>query len=153
MGISDIAKAKFTALDDVGEDEIFEHIASGVSMREMCRKMNVGHKLWYKWINMESGRRSRYEAALMEAAHFYADRAVQTAQMTEPATVNADRLKVDTDKWIASKLNQQYDTRQKDVSINISVNDLHAQAAQLLGEVIDVDAEDVTFEDEGEGDV
>jgi hypothetical protein len=150
MAISEIAKAKFAVLDEVGEDEIFEQIASGVSMREMCRKMNVGHKLWYRWIDMERGRRARYESALMEAAHFYADRAVQTAQMTDPSTVNADRLKVDTDKWIASKLNQQYDTRQKDVAINISVNDLHAQAAQLLGDVIDAEAEDVTdVEDEG----
>jgi hypothetical protein len=144
MATSEIAKAKFAALDEVGEEEIFEQIASGVSMREMCRRMSVGHKLWYRWIDRADGRRQRYEVALMEAAHFYADRAVQTAQMTDPATVNADRLKVDTDKWIASKLNQQYDTRQKDVAINISVNDLHAQAAQLLGDVIDLDAEDVT---------
>ena len=53
--------------------------------------------------------------------------------MQSQKTVNVSRLKVDTDKWIASKLNQKYDTRQRDVAINISVNDLHAQAAQLLG--------------------
>ena len=152
MATSEIALAKFAALDAVGEEEVFEQIASGVSMREMCRRMEIGHKLWYRWIDRASGRRQRYEVALMEAAHFYADRAVQTAQMTDPASVNADRLKVDTDKWIASKLNQQYDTRQKDVAINISVNDLHAQAAQLLGDVIDLEAEDVTdYGDEDDG--
>jgi len=53
-------------------------------------------------------------------------------------------LQVDTDKWMASKLNAQYDTRQRDVAINISVNDLHAQAAQLLGDVI----EGEVFEDD-----
>jgi len=63
--------------------------------------------------------------------------------------VNVARLQVDTDKWIASKLNAQYDTRQRDVAVNISVTDLHAQAAQLLNsvemrDVIDVDAEDVS---------
>ena len=144
MALSEVAKEKLAALDARGEDDIFEEIAKGVSMRQMCAKMNVGHKLWYRWIDSVNGRRSRYEAALMEAAHFYADRAVETAQGTEPATVNADRLKVDTDKWIASKLNAQYDTRQRDVAINISVNDLHAQAAQLLGEVVEGEAEDVT---------
>jgi hypothetical protein len=56
-------------------------------------------------------------------------------------------LKVDTDKWFASKMNAQYDTRQRDVAINISVTDLHAQAAQLLGDVIDGDATDVTPDD------
>lgn len=148
MALSEIGKAKLAALNERGEDAILEEIASGVSMREMCRKMNVGNKLWYRWIDAVDGRRSRYEAALMEAAHFYADRAVTTAQMTEPATVNADRLKVDTDKWMASKLNAQYDTRQRDVAINISVTDLHAQAAQLLGDMVEGDAVDVTPDDE-----
>ena len=58
--------------------------------------------------------------------------------------VNVARLQVDTDKWMASKLNAQYDTRQRDLAINISVNDLHAQAAQLLGDVIEGEA----FEDD-----
>ena len=38
-------------------------------------------------------------------------------------------------KWYAAKLNQQYDTRQRDVAVNISVTDLHAQAAALLASV------------------
>ena len=35
MATSEIALAKFAALDAVGEEEVFEQIASGVSMREM----------------------------------------------------------------------------------------------------------------------
>jgi hypothetical protein len=144
MARSEIATAKLAALDKVGEDDLFELLATGTSMRDLCKQHDVGHKLWYRWLDSAPGRRDRYEAALMEAAHYFADRAVKTAQMTDPSTVNADRLKVDTDKWIASKLNSQYDTRQKDVAINISVNDLHAQAAQLLGDVIEGEAEDVS---------
>ena len=86
---------------------------------------------------------SLYEQALSEAGNYYAERAVDTAQNAQPEDVNVSRLKVDTDKWIASKLNHKYDTRQRDVAINISVNDLHAQAAQLLGDVIDGEAEEV----------
>ena len=144
MSRSEIARAKLDALDARGEDDIFEELVSGTSMRDMCKKMNVGHKLWYKWIDSVNGRRGRYEDALTEAAHFYANRAISTAQATEPATVNADRLRVDTDKWMASKLSPQYDTRQRDVAINISVSDLHAQAAMLLGSVLEGEAEDVT---------
>ena len=72
------------------------------------------------------------------------ERALETAQLAERDNVNVARLQVDTDKWMASKLNAQYDTRQRDVAINISVNDLHAQAAQLLGDVIEGEA----FEDD-----
>ena len=72
---------------------------------------------------------------------------MDTAQNADPATVNVSRLQVDTDKWIASKLNQQYDVRQKDIAINISVNDLHAQAAQLLGDVDDIEDAEIVEED------
>jgi hypothetical protein len=144
--MGEIGKTKLAAVEAVGEDEILERIASGVSMQQMCRELNIGTKLWYKWLDSVKGRRERYNAAQAEAAHFYANRAVETAQNTDPSMVNVARLQVDTDKWIASKLNAQYDTRQRDVAINISVNDLHAQAAALLGDVIEGEAEDVSDE-------
>ena len=145
--MGEIGKTKLAAVEAVGEDEILERIASGASMQQMCKELNIGTKLWYKWLDSVKGRRERYNAAQAEAAHFYADRAVQTAQNAEPATVNVARLQVDTDKWIASKLNAQYDTRQRDVAINISVNDLHAQAAVLLGDVIEGEAVEVDDDD------
>jgi len=144
--MGEIGKTKLAAVEAVGEDEILERIASGVSMQQICRELNIGTKLWYKWLDSVKGRRERYNAAQAEAAHFYANRAVETAQNTDPSMVNVARLQVDTDKWIASKLNAQYDTRQRDVAINISVNDLHAQAAALLGDVIEGEAEDVSDE-------
>jgi hypothetical protein len=57
---------------------------------------------------------------------------------------------VDTDKWMASKRNVAYDVRQRDVAVNISIGDLHAQAAELMREidagnvVIEGDFDDVT---------
>jgi hypothetical protein len=145
--MGEIGKTKLAAVEAVGEDEILERIASGVSMQQMCRELNIGTKLWYKWLDSVKGRRERYNGAQAEAAHFYANRAVETAQNTDPSMVNVARLQVDTDKWIASKLNAQYDTRQRDVAINISVNDLHAQAAALLGDVIEGEAVEVDDDD------
>ena len=141
--VGEVGKAKMAALDAVGEDDIFERIAQGETMQMLCKQYDIGTKLWYKWLDSVEGRRGRYNAAQAEAAHFYAKRAVQTSQAATPDMVNVARLQVDTDKWIASKLNAQYDTRQRDVAINISVNDLHAQAAALLGDVIEGDAVEV----------
>lgn len=141
--VGEVGKAKMAALDAVGEDDIFERIAQGETMQMLCKQYDIGTKLWYKWLDSVEGRRGRYNAAQAEAAHFYANRAVQTSQAATPDMVNVARLQVDTDKWIASKLNAQYDTRQRDVAINISVNDLHAQAAALLGDVIEGDAVEV----------
>ncbi len=145
--VGEVGKAKVAAIEQVGEDEILERIASGVSVRTLMKEFNVGYKLFAVWLDSAEGRRGRYEAAQHEAGHFYAERAVDTAQNAQPEDVNVSRLKVDTDKWMASKLNAQYDTRQRDVAINISVSDLHAQAAALLGDVIDGDAVEVDDDD------
>ena len=146
--VGEVGKAKIAALESIGEDELFQQIAQGKSLRKIMAEQKIGYKLWAKWLDAKTGRRDRYAAAQLEAGHFYAERAVDTAQDADPATVNVARLQVDTDKWMASKLNAQYDTRQRDVAINISVNDLHAQAAQLLGDVIEGDA--VEVDDEGD---
>jgi hypothetical protein len=142
--VGEVGKAKMAALDTVGEDEIFERIAQGDTMQMLCKEYDIGTKLWYKWLDRVDGRRARYNAAMAEAGHFYASRAVNTAQAATPETVNVARLQVDTDKWMAAKRNAGYDTRQRDVAINISVNDLHAQAAALLNNVIEGDAVEVS---------
>ena len=133
--MGEIGNAKLAALDQVGEEELFEKLTTGTSVTDLIREYNVGWKLWYRWLDSAKGRRQRYQEALDMAGHFYAARAVQTAQQADAGSVNVARLQVDTDKWYAAKLNQQYDTRQRDVAVNISVTDLHAQAAALLASV------------------
>ena len=67
------------------------------------------------------------------------------------ATVNSAKLAVDVLKWKAAKASPEYATRQRDVSVNISDNDLHAQAAMLLnsvgGDVIEGEAVEVEDDD------
>ena len=145
--VGKVGKAKIAELEEIGEDELFEQIARGKSIRKIMAEQKIGYKLWAKWLDAKPGRRERYASAQLEAGHYYAERAVETAQNTDPSMVNVARLQVDTDKWMASKLNAQYDTRQRDVAINISVNDLHAQAAALLGDVIEGEAVEVDDDD------
>lgn len=141
--VGEVGKAKIAAIEEMGEDKILERISAGTTVRSLMKEFDVGYKLFGIWLDSAEGRRGRYEAAQNQAGHFYAERAVDTAQKSTPEDANASRLKVDTDKWMASKMNPQYDTRQRDVAINISVNDLHAQAAQLLDDVIEGEAEEV----------
>jgi hypothetical protein len=141
--VGKVGKAKISVIEKMGEDEVLDRISTGTSVRSLMKEFDVGYKLFAMWLDAVEGRRGRYDQALSEAGNYYAERAVDTAQNAQPEDVNVSRLKVDTDKWIASKLNHKYDTRQRDVAINISVNDLHAQAAQLLGDVIEGEAEEV----------
>lgn len=141
--VGEVGKAKMANLDVVTEDVILERIANGEHAKDLMKEYDIGNKLWYLWIDSVEGRRARYNMALEEAGHFYAKRAEMTAQTATPEILGVARLQVDTDKWLASKRNATYDTRQRDVAINISVNDLHAQAAALLGDVIEGDAVEV----------
>ncbi len=94
--VGEVGKAKVAAIEQVGEDEILERIASGVSVRTLMKEFNVGYKLFAVWLDSAEGRRGRYEAAQHEAGHYYAERAVDTAQTTDPSMVNVARLQVDT---------------------------------------------------------
>lgn len=120
-----------------------------MTVRSFISEMGMGWRAFYKWLDSHEGRRGRYEEAMHASAHFYANRAVDTAQAADIGSVNVARLQVDTDKWIASKLSPVYDVRQRDVNVNISVQDLHAQAHELLAsnaDIIDVVAEEVKHE-------
>jgi hypothetical protein len=58
------------------------------------------------------------------------------------------RLQVDTDKWYAAKLNPIYDTRAKEVSVTLRVEDLHAQAAALISAEVESEViDDVDYEE------
>jgi|TARA_R110000744_G_scaffold10977_2_gene33730 hypothetical protein len=144
-----IMKARVKQLETIGEEEIFDRISNGMTVRSFISEMGMGWRAFYKWVDSHEGRRGRYEEAMHASAHFYANRAVDTAQAADIGSVNVARLQVDTDKWIASKLSPMYDVRQRDVNVNISVQDLHAQAHELLAsnaDIIDVVAEEVKHE-------
>jgi hypothetical protein len=149
-----LTKERMKMMDEVGEDELFERILSGQTVRSINAELGIGWRAFYKWLDAVDGRRERYEDTLQQAGHAYAARAVDTAQNATSENVNVARLQVDTDKWIASKLNSTYDVRQRETTVTLKVEDLHAQAAALFahevehemldmdedGNILDVDA-------------
>ena len=142
-GVTKAGNEKLAAVDEIGEDVIFDWFAEGMTLKTALGKLNIGYKLWGRWLRQSPGREDRFNEARMIAGDLYAGEAVEIAKATSPETVQADRLTVDTFKWYAGKLNDNYDTRRQDVSVNISLNDLHAQAAELLANTIEGEAKDV----------
>tara|TARA_R100001480_G_scaffold35863_3_gene48317 strand:- start:978 stop:1436 length:459 start_codon:yes stop_codon:yes gene_type:complete len=145
-----VGDVKLANVNKVGEDELFNRLATGTTLTDLLKEVGIGYKLWARWLDSSDGRRQRYADAQEQSAHFFASRAVSTAVNTHEmdSTINSAKLQVETDKWMAAKLNPQYDTRHKEVAVNISVGDLHAEAAALLrevsGDVIEGEAEDVS---------
>ena len=145
-----VGDVKLANVNKVGEDELFNRLATGTTLTDLLKEVGIGYKLWARWLDSSEGRRQRYADAQEQSAHFFASRAVSTAVNTHEmdSTINSAKLQVETDKWMAAKLNPQYDTRHREVAVNISVGDLHAEAAALLrqvsGDVIEGEAEDVS---------
>ena len=156
-----LTKERMKIMEEIGEDGLFEMILSGKTVRSINADLGVGWRAFYKWLDIEEGRRDRYNETLQQAGHMYAARAVDTAQNATPESVNVARLQVDTDKWIASKLNSTYDVRQRETTVTLKVEDLHAQAAALFAhevehEVLEMDSDgnvvDESAVDGGHGD-
>jgi len=148
-----IGKLKLAALEAAGEEEIFGMIALGKNASDVIAHYDVGWNIFHKWIAAGEGRAARYDEAKQMAGHYYASQAQKVADEMHQheATVNSAKLAVDVLKWKAAKASPEYDTRQRDVSVNISVNDLHAQAAMLLnsvgGDLIEGEAFEVEDDD------
>lgn len=135
ISVNDPVEVKMARLDAAGEDELFGRIESGAHLQDICSELRVGYRMFNTWLRAEDGREQRYRDAVKAAGHTYAAKSVQTAENATMANVPLARLQSERYGWYAAKLNDQYDTRQKDVSVNISVGDLHAQALDLMRDV------------------
>ncbi|NDI00174.1 MAG: hypothetical protein EBY78_07675 [Actinobacteria bacterium] len=95
-------------------DEICEKIANGESLRKICKdeKMPNLTSVW-KWLNNNEELSKQYARAKEEQAELFADEITEICDAEMPmdafgkidaGAVNQARLKIDSRKWIASKL-------------------------------------------------
>jgi hypothetical protein len=124
-------------------DEICEKIANGESLRKICKndKMPNLTSVW-KWLNNDEELSKQYARAREEQAEYYADEITEICDAEIPVdafgkidagAVNQARLKIDSRKWIASKLKPK---RFGDYTkIQAEVKDT-SSASSWLGEVL-----------------
>lgn len=95
-------------------DKICERIASGESLRKICKddKMPNLTSVW-KWLNDNEELSKQYARAREEQAELFADEITEICDAIIPVdafgkidagAVNQARLRIDSRKWIASKL-------------------------------------------------
>lgn len=102
-------------------DRICERIADGESLRAICREENMPNKSSvFRWLSIHSEFSDQYARAKDEQAEGFADELASIAdeQDYEPVVVDGvplqvkfdstavarNRLRIDTRKWVASKL-------------------------------------------------
>ena len=130
-----IKHAQMAVLRDVGEDNIFDDIATGMSVRKLVAKHGIGNRAFYHWLNDEPGRKARYRQAQERQARVLAEECIEIADATQDAAqAQVSKLRIDARKFMASKIDPERWGDQKGplVNMNISVGGTHLNAIKDL---------------------
>lgn len=120
-------------LDKIGEQTLLEKIASGLTMAGLARELGISNLSLYHWIKKDPDRQERFAQARALAADQWADECLDIADQTDNLNANADRLKIETRKWLAGVTNpDKYKSAPAQAQVNVNVNQLHLEALRQL---------------------
>jgi 3',5'-cyclic AMP phosphodiesterase CpdA len=119
-------------LDRVGETVLLEKIASGLTMAGLARELNISNLSLYHWIRKDPNREERFKQARSIAAEQWADECLDIADASDNNSANADRLKIETRKWMAGVANPDRFQAKPATAIQVNVNQLHLDALKQL---------------------
>jgi hypothetical protein len=121
-----------------GEDAILEFIASGGTISALCKVLGVGNTTFDRWL--EKGgetRRTAYARARVRAGQSLAEQTIDIADAATPQEAQVAKLRVDTRRWLASKLSEEFSDKQQPL-VNIDLGSMALDALRKRS---------VTFED------
>jgi hypothetical protein len=136
MGGQPITRAGVRKLEGFGEGYVFEKVSLGMTLHKLIgpNEIDVGNRAFYKWLDKEPGRRSRYHEAKKEGATALAEETLMIAddENLTPEEVNIARLRIDTRKWIASRQNPEEWGDRKGPEVNIDIGGMYLEAVEAL---------------------
>ena len=118
---------------------VFEGMANGRTLAEMARNLGLHESTVRLWINGDEAWYAEYQKRKRLLGQALADRALDVAMAADSKTFQADRLKVETLRWLASKVNQEeYGDRSVqettgEVTLKIQVVEERIQPRQVEG--------------------
>ena len=139
--------------EDGLEDEIFEAIAEGLSIANLCTKFQItSRKMFYDWKGKEGPRQDKYTAARLIAGEVHAEKAGEILDklddkllLTGPE-VQAAVARSKYQQWLASvKDRDQFGTPDQGATINLSFGDLHMAALKSPGARPQIEAPEPTL--------
>jgi len=119
-------------LDKVGETVLLEKIASGLTMAGLARELNISNLSLYHWIRKDPDREERFRQARTIAADQWADECLDIADASDSVSANADRLKIETRKWLAGVTAPDKFQAKPAAAVQVNVNQLHLDALRQL---------------------
>jgi AcrR family transcriptional regulator len=120
-------------LDKIGEHTLLEKIASGMTMAGLARELGISNLSLYHWIKKDPDRQERFAQARAIAADQWAEECLDIADQADGVSANADRLKIETRKWLAGVTSpDKYRAAPTQANVQVNVNQMHLDALKQL---------------------
>ena len=111
-----------------GEDAVIEFIASGGTISALCKLLGVGNTTFDRWIEKGGeARMAAYARARVRAGQSLAEQTIDIADAATPQEAQVAKLRVDTRRWLASKLSEEFSDKQAPM-VNIDLGSMALDA-------------------------
>ena len=135
-----ITRQSYARIQAVGEDTVLARIANGETMASIAADIGVSRPLLSAWCN-DAKRIDLYAHARRQAASALVDESLDIVDQAESDNVQVAKLRADTRKWIASKLDRATWGDDRGPTVAIQINGLHLDALRQGGRVLDHDGD------------
>ena len=147
-----ITKRQFAKLAKIGEEVIFDVYVQTRSVAKCIEALDLkmGKTTFYRWLNSDEERRARWNENMKRIAQDLVEESLEIAHgVTDKDDVPAARLKVETNRWTATKSDRVKfgDTREGVVAVQVNFGDQFLDALKELDEIKVVEAEVVEVEE------
>ena len=110
-----------------GEAMLFDHIAQGKTVDSMIKALGVSIGGFYKWVDRDAKRGELLARARTRGGQSLAEQTLEIADSATPQEAQVAKLRVDTRRWLASKMNDDYGDKQQPL-VNIDLGSMALDA-------------------------
>jgi hypothetical protein len=146
MAAQKITTRAIAKLDKIGEQVIFDVYTQTRSVLRCIEALNLkfSKQTFYRWLDSEEGRRERWNMNMETIGQDLVEEALEIAHsVNDKEDVPAARLKVETNRWTATKYDRSRFGDSKDnivaVQVNVSPNETFLGALEELERIQDAE--------------
>jgi hypothetical protein len=111
-----------------GELAIVDKISQGETVLGLARALGISHTAFYDWVDRGGEARAAALArARTRGGQSLAEQTLEIADSATPQEAQVAKLRVDTRRWLASKMNEEYGDKQQPL-VNIDLGSMALDA-------------------------
>jgi transposase-like protein len=111
-----------------GEVAIVDRLSQGETVLGVARTLGISHTAFYDWVDRGGGARAAALArARARGGQSLAEETLEIADSATPQEAQVAKLRVDTRRWLAGKMNEEYGDKQQPL-VNIDLGSMALDA-------------------------